>query len=487
MIEFPPLRARGLLTLAGSVKILHGDVRARLRDLPDESIHCVVTSPPYYNLRRYHEDPVWEGGDPDCAHAPVDNDGSASLCRCGARLVMRQIGLEETVDDYVEALVKVFREIRRVLRKDGTAWLVIGDSYAKIDGRPQDNHGNPDSLAGRAPVEVLPDNRKRRGTARKHSPAQIAASTLQNGMISPTNSYFHRERPDERAQGQFLKTKDLYLVPHRVGLALQRDGWYVRNDVVWHKAACLPESVTDRMTAAHEHIWLLAKSERYFYDHEAIREEIKPWTQATLRASSGVLMDDESQQHQHAGVREYEELKGANRRDVWTLHAATIPTPEDHPAMFPLEIPTLAIQAGTSEAGVCPHCGAPWARRKREPQQWVQGTKASRSRPDNRAMIDSRYRDGLAQPGLKEFAPTCGCPTHRPVAAVVLDPFGGAGTTGLAAAVLGRNAVLVELSAKYASGIVGRLQREDVRVVVDSPDLRLGLQGLEPGPVEECA
>lgn len=430
-MQFPPVRPRGLLTLAGSVKILLGDVREQLRLLPDESVHCMVTSPPYYNLRRY------DGGD-------------------------KQIGLEASVDAYVQAMVDVFREIRRVLRHDGTAWLVIGDSYASMTSGY--GHGSQSEIqSGTRGVDHVPAKRKDVAAKRRDH----KTSTLQYGRIPKENKYFLPEVPTTGTSGSFLKPKDLCMVPARVALALQADGWWLRNDAIWHKPTCIPESMADRMTSSHEHIFFLAKSERYYYDNEAVREEPKPWTQATLRASSGVLLTEESQQHEHAGTRVYEDLKGANRRDVWTISPTTVPTPEDHPAMFPIEIPMLAIQAGTSEMGCCPTCNTPWARVRKDRQSWAQNTKASRSRPDGRAMFDSRYRDGLAQPGIKEFRPQCKCdPPLPPVPCVVLDPFGGAGTTGLAAAMLGRNCVLVELSEKYAKGIVARMHREDVRAEI---------------------
>lgn len=216
-------------------RVLVGDCRERLKDLPDNSIHTVVTSPPYWGLRDYGT-AKWEGGNPDCEHkhtnARPDHtgdeflgrgaQGSASACatpmrsvcdHCGAVRIDSQVGLEDSPDSYVGAMVEIFREVRRVLRDDGTLWLNLGDSYAA--NRPN-TKGGP-----------------------KHSGAQGALG----GSSVPVG----------------LKPKDLVGIPWRVALALQEDGWVLRSDIIWHKVNPLPESVTDRPTKSHEYVFMFSK------------------------------------------------------------------------------------------------------------------------------------------------------------------------------------------------------------------------------------
>ncbi len=185
----------------GSWNILEGDVREALRRLPDNSVHSVVTSPPYWGLRDYG--------------------------------VEGQLGLEPTPEEYVQNMVEVFREVRRVLRDDGTLWLNLGDSYA---GSGKGAWDNPSS---RVKEVYIP-----KSTDYKHIPKV------------PSN----------------LKPKDLIGVPWRVAFALQADGWYLRSDIIWEKPNAMPESVRDRPTKSHEYIFLLSKSKKYFYDNEAIKE-----------------------------------------------------------------------------------------------------------------------------------------------------------------------------------------------------------------------
>ena len=231
-----------------SITLLSGDCRDVLPTLAANSVHCVVTSPPYWNLRDYGT-AQWDGGDAACSHAKDRTAGIASstlnggkattnhqheasyrdTCgKCGARRVDRQIGLEATPEAYLATMVAVFREVKRVLRPDGTLWLNIGDSYNANQG--SGFNGN----AGK-------------GTA---SPRVYSG----------------------------LAPKQLLMMPARLALALQADGWWVRSDIIWHKPNPMPESVTDRPTSAHEHVFLLTKSARYFYDATPLRE---PHTEGT--------------------------------------------------------------------------------------------------------------------------------------------------------------------------------------------------------------
>ena len=292
-----------------TVTILTGDCRSLLAAMPDQSVHCCVTSPPYFGLRDYG--------------------------------VAGQIGLEPTPDAFVAEMAAVFREVRRVLRDDGTLWLNLGDSYTG------------------------------------------SAST--GGTGKETDYTGKRSLPNKRAEG--LKPKDLIGIPWRVAFALQADGWYLRQDIIWSKPNPMPESVTDRCTKAHEYMFLLSKSARYFYDAEAIAE---PFVDERMGAS-GVTIGVPEQYANAAGRggdQGLEKFNGAgragrNRRSVWTV--ATQPFREAHFATFP--------------------------------------------------------------PGLIEPCIMAGCPKGG----TVLDPFGGAGTTGLVSDRLGRNAILMELNPEYAA------------------------------------
>lgn len=209
-----------------------GDCRAALRGMAAGSVHCVVTSPPYYNLRNYGIE-----GQLGLEHAP-DCLGWATGDECG--------------ECYVCHLVEVFREVRRVLRDDGTVWLNLGDSFAG------GGNGGGGSFAKDGMRAAKP------GTD-KNVPG----------------------RTGSRGAGGKLKPKDLMLMPHRVALALQADGWWVRTDVVWNKSNNLPESVTDRPARAHEYVFLLTKRRRYFYDHMAVKQPVSDSSLARLARTAG--------------------------------------------------------------------------------------------------------------------------------------------------------------------------------------------------------
>ncbi len=256
-----------------TVRILTGDVRERLLSLPDGSVQCVVTSPPYFGLRDYGVD--------------------------------GQIGLEPTLAEYVATLVSVFREVRRVLRDDGTCWLNLGDSYGRG-----------------ARVDNINDNKR-----------GLGANT---GHVSLTTAGAYG-----RGAREHLKPKDLMMVPARVALALQEDGWWLRSDIIWAKKNCMPESVTDRPTSSHEHIFLLTKSARYYYDAEAVREE-----SVSDHPSGNGYKRDARLSYDGRGQDEQWQLQAhRNQRNVW--HLATEPFPEAHFATFPSEIPRRCIKAGS--------------------------------------------------------------------------------------------------------------------------------------------
>ena len=233
-------------------QILCGDALTLLRTLPEASVQCVVTSPPYWGLRNYQTS-RWEGGDTKCEHMQIRGMQGASgqranrrhtqrmlfkgVCgNCGAIREDEQIGLEETPTDYVAKIVSVFREVRRVLKGDGTAWVNLGDCYHQ-----------PDKGGYRKQVANINDKQQ-------------------------SNLGSNRQGLPNRQPHPTLKAKDLCMMPARVALALQADGWYLRQEIIWHKPNPMPESVRDRCTKAHEYIYLLAKSERYHFDADAIKE-----------------------------------------------------------------------------------------------------------------------------------------------------------------------------------------------------------------------
>jgi DNA modification methylase len=294
-----------------TVDIRIGDCRQLLAAMPDESVHCVVTSPPYFNLRDYN--------------------------------VAGQIGLEPTPDAFVAEMVAVFREARRVLRKDGVLWLNLGDSYAG-GGGGGGNYGS--GLSVRA--------HQSHPTSGQNKPGRLPG----------------------------IKPKDLIGIPWRVAFALQADGWYLRQDIIWSKPNPMPESVTDRCTKAHEYLFLLSKSARYWYDADAIAEaSVDPIGVGRGGSLSRVGSDPFVSANAHRGAPPVSDGT-RNRRSVWTV--ATQPYKESHFATFPPDLIEPCIKAG------CPKGGT------------------------------------------------------------VLDPFGGAGTTGLVADRLGRNAILLELNPAYA-------------------------------------
>jgi len=306
-------------------KILIGDCRETLKTLPAQSINTCVTSPPYFGLRDYGH----EG----------------------------QMGAEPTPDEFVAALVEVFREVRRVLRDDGTVWLNLGDSYARAGGWSNNN-----GLDG-----VSREDSKR----------------------AKSNLSYTDGKSQKLAKG--LKPKDLIGIPWRVAFALQSDGWYLRQDIIWHKPNPMPESATDRCTKAHEYIFMLSKSPKYYYDHEAVKEP----SVSTHSSGNGFKRDaGESYKNADGSARgnesQWSDVGGKrNRRSVWTV--PTRPYKGAHFATFP--------------------------------------------------------------PALIEPCILAGCPKGG----IVLDPFGGSGTTAGVAVGSGRNAVICELNPEYVDLIAERV------------------------------
>jgi DNA modification methylase len=367
--------------------VMLGDCREVMASMEPESVNCVVTSPPYWGLRDY--------GTPG------------------------QLGLEPTPEAYVESMVAVFREVRRVLRSDGTVWLNLGDSYAG---------------SGKGPSNDSPLDRPHRGMS------NVAAAP--NRWLSVPAG---------------IKGKDLVGIPWMVAFALRADGWYLRSDIIWSKPNPMPESVTDRPTKSHEYLFLLSKSPRYYFDADAVRE-----ADAGLASGNGFAARQGGARDSLVPGGPGSEARfvpgaGRNIRSVWTI--ATQPYPGAHFATFPQALVEPCIKAGTSERGVCPECGAPWERvveREGTGRDYDRGSLPS----DGRA-LGQPQRSGAGSGALSVvttttgWRPTC---THDAdlVPATVLDPFAGSGTTGLVAQRLSRRAVLIDLNADYLDQVMDR-------------------------------
>ena len=313
-------------------KIYQGDSLEVLRTFPDEIVDCVVTSPPYWGLRDYGT-ADWEGGDPECNHKPefiasktatVGNDVKDigkkyykdNCLKCGAKRVDKQLGLEETPEEFAQNLVKLFREIKRVLKKSGTVWLNLGDSYCGTGSKGE-------------------------WTDPKHKEGR-------NGQVIAINNKIHG-----------LKSKDLVGIPWRVAFALQDDGWYLRQDIIWHKPNPMPESVQDRCTKSHEYIFLVTKSPKYYYDADAIREDsVDPesYTGRRERNAPSMYFVDKKNLKNAGSVQENGKLTSGqvyekrNKRSVWSI--TTKPYSEAHFATFPPDLPELCIKAGSPEDGI---------------------------------------------------------------------------------------------------------------------------------------
>jgi len=397
-----------------SYQILQGDVREQLASLPDGSVHCCVTSPPYWALRDYGV-----GG---------------------------QLGLEATPELFVAAMVDVFREVKRVLRDDGTLWLNLGDSYA-----------HSGACGGGSPVDERKPEYGRKGNASDASEGRKddrIAQEKTRGTLPPG-----------------LKPKDLVGIPWRVAFALQADGWYLRQDIIWHKRSPMPESVRDRCTKSHEYIFLLSKSPRYYFDAEAIKEPAVLGQHVRSRASNfkkAGSQDDKFGSHDK-GAPEIVCDGQRNLRDVWSLSSS--PYKGAHFATFPPAIPERAIKAGTSERGCCPACGSPWVR-------VVERTSIIDPRPatTGAALRESQGRLTLTTPvgrtcGYQDSKTTgwkqsCKCEAAEPVPCKVLEPFCGSGTTLAVAKVLGRDSVGIELNPEYITLAQQRIDSADIGMLV---------------------
>ncbi len=416
-------------------RILQGDALSMLDQIPDCTVQSCITSPPYYGLRDYQTQPViWDATD-GCAHewGPVQrtawaNEGpngrqknseaghhrpkeTGPFCqRCGAWC--GELGLEPTAELYVQHLVAIFRKVRRVLRPDGTLWVNLGDSYAGGGRGAGGKHGYLEQTAGKR----LP-----------------------------------------RSSG--LKNKDLLMIPARVALALQKDGWYLRCDCVWNKPNSMPESCTDRPNRSHEYVFLLSRSEHYYYDAEAVKE---PSVSDHSSGNGFKRAARRSFQNEDGSLRgndqEWKVNPYRNRRSVWNINTEALPIA--HFATMPRELAEVCILAGSSPKA-CEHCGAPWERLY-EPTGHLNTREPAHVPGNTLTKVDSTGWAPTTR-ATETFQPSCQCPA-RAGRCVILDPFAGAGTTGLVALSHGRDFLGIELNPEY-------VKLADERLAVYQPHL----------------
>ena len=292
-----------------TVRIIEGDALAVLRTLPSESVQCVVTSPPYFQLRDYG--------------------------------VEGQIGLEPTPVAFIAALMGVFDEIRRVLRTDGVCFVNLGDSYAGSGKGPTGHNGSG-------------NQEQRQGF--------VGAPQQRGGAIRPkTSNGFGTLGATSLRAFNGIPAKSLMLIPERFALAMLDTGWIARSRIAWCKRSAMPESVRDRPTSAWEHIWMFSKSRTYYYDADAVRQPMShgltPGKNGQRAFSDGFR---EATGDIHHGFKTGPNPAGANLRNFWLLGPE--PSSLEHYAGFPAALPKRCILAGTSEKGACPACGAPWVR-----------------------------------------------------------------------------------------------------------------------------
>lgn len=316
-----------------TIEIMIGDVFEQLRKLNDESIDCIVTSPPYWGLRDYGID--------------------------------GQLGLEPSLGEHIQKMVEVFRELKRVLKKTGTCWVNYGDCYAT-------------SPNGRSAVDTKKAGNDDR-TFRDKPFSTIGPIFVPDCDVRGSNLGNMGGEPRGRiVAGGYLKPKDLCMIPNRLAIALQDDGWWIRSEIIWHKPNAMPESITDRPATSHEKIFLITKAPKYFYDAEAVKSVVKDkW--GSRHREGGKYHKEGTGLNPHGGLTD--DYETANLRNVWTIPTAGFS--DAHFATFPPALPEVCIKAGC------------------------------------------------------------------PIGGIVLDPFGGAGTTGLVADRLGRNAILIELNPEY--------------------------------------
>jgi len=389
-----------------TISFLQGDVFDKLKELDDNSIDCVVTSPPYWGLRDYG--------------------------------VPGQLGLEPTYQEHIKNIVELFRAMKPKLKDSATIWLNYGDSYAA-------------TVNGTKVKDMKKNLQKNR----------IKNKGKTNGVYDDRGFI---DKPFSTIQGS-LKPKDLVMIPNRIAIALQDDGWWIRSEIIWHKPNPMPESTKDRPTQCHEKIWLITKSKKYYYDSDAIKESTKHpkakanWT-SKQRIERAKSLDRKPVGNEING-KKYNGQSFKNKRNVWTI--TTKPCKEAHFATFPKDLIEPCIKAGCPEK-VCSKCGKPqikeiyreknWQHKKSEKHTDKTNPKGSKN------AFGQKYQKWLEEnPPQITIKPSCDCDADfKP--GVVLDPFGGSGTTGIVAQQFNRTAILIELNLEYIKIAKKRIDKE---------------------------
>jgi DNA modification methylase len=409
------------------VRIYQGDALSVLRTLESESVQACITSPPYAFLRSY---------------LPADHPDKA-----------KEIGSEPTPDAFVAALVEVFREVRRVLRKDGIAVVNLGDSYAGSGKGPTGHNG-------------IGDQEQRQGFAGGRG------KTSQVWRGAPEG------RDSQQRTGEIpgIPAKNLLMIPFRVAIAMQADGWILRSVMPWVKRNSMPESVTDRPASAIEYLFLFARSPRYFWDAEAIRvPHSRDWAgeshgkqifspafrMATGDAHRGMKNDPNpagrSYRNSDPFFATWQGLMCDEAGDPLALVVNPQPSSLQHFSSYPPSLVEPFVKAGTSQRGACPACGAPWVRETESTHSFHQKTfkNAKNQLEAATGSMAAGILKGGHVPGWKHvtttgWRPGCACvDAGEPRPCVVLDPFLGSGTTAMVADRLQRDAIGIELSPEY--------------------------------------
>jgi DNA modification methylase len=382
------------------VKIHTGDALSVLRTLESESVQCVVTSPPYFQLRDYG--------------------------------VRNQMGLENTPAEFIAKLIAVFDEVKRVCRNDATVWVNLRDSYAGSGKGPTGHNG-------------IGDQEQRQGFTGVSSKSTLNGYTAGSQLRQPILG--------GGASVAGIAAKNLLLIPERFAIAMQDAGWYVRSRIAWCKTSAMPESVRDRPTSAWEHVWLFTKSRTYHYDQAAVAQP----SVSTHGSGNGYARPERLSVGGRGQDEPWQVQPLSQLRNYWVLGPE--PSSLEHYAAYPTELVKRCILAGTSQRGCCPACRAPWVRVVERQAVNPDGLPIRRQ---DVIKTDGDFRKAKGTPGegwyhlgsidttTTGWRPGCTCDAGEPVPCVVLDCFGGSGTTGLVASRLGRDAVLIELSPAYA-------------------------------------
>ncbi len=419
-----------------------------LKALPDNCIDCCVTSPPYYGLRDYNTDAVTF---PACTFSIF---GFTEKFKKWTG----NYGQEPSPKMFVAHTVLIFEQVLRVLTPTGTLWLNFGDSYASSGKNRTVEHASKNS------------------TIKGGHTSQIQSLKQQNKITSG------------------LKEKDLIGIPWMVAFALRDAGWYLRQDIIWSKPNPMPESVTDRCTKAHEYFFMLTKSPKYYYDAVSIKtasknpeDDLRRMADQTKNNKSNpdVLKNglrpktDKQRGHsrRHDGFNDRwddmsksdQQAMGANKRSVWTV--STKPFSEAHFATFPPDLIVDCIKAGSGEHGCCADCGSPYTRQfDKELMPTAKASYNSKTdirdvEADKQDQGSNRQKSGHKPGHINKitttgWVKTCKCDTAAIKPAIILDPFMGAGTTGLVAKKMGRNYIGYELNPAYIKINEARLYNE---------------------------